>query len=288
MSDNKQRGEQALSQLDKELKARDRKKRRGPVMVAAASAVVVLAVAGGIIFASTRDGDETVTAQDETTATETTSEAPEAQPLSMERDEALPATVTCEYPEDGSDANGATPPPTEDIPTEGTATVTLETNHGDIGMELDRSVAPCTVNAVTHLAQEGYYDDTVCHRMTDQGIFVLQCGDPTGSGAGGPGFQFDNEYPTDEATEENMNTPVIYPRGSLAMANAGPDTNGSQFFLNYQDSPLPPQYTYFGQVTEEGLTTLDVITEPGAIASPEIPNLTTPAEEVRIESATVS
>ncbi len=288
MSDNKQRGEQALSQLDKELKNRDRKRKRGPVMVAVASAVVVLAAAGGIIFASTRGGEETVTAQDETSTTQTTPELPEAQPLAMKRAEALPPTVTCEYPEDGRDANGATPPPTEDISTEGTVTVTLETNRGDIPMELDRTVAPCTVNAITHLAGEGYYDDTVCHRMTDQGIFVLQCGDPTGTGSGGPGFQFDNEYPTDEANAETMSTPVLYPRGSIAMANAGPDTNGSQFFLNYKDSPLPPQYTYFGQIAEEGLTTLDAITEPGAIASPDVPNLTTPSEEVRIEKATVS
>ena len=78
-------------------------------------------------------------------------------------------------------------PPEGDIPTTGTVNVTLNTNQGPIGMELDRSVAPCTVNAIEHFAAEGYYDDTVCHRLTTSGIHVLQCGDPSGTGAGGHG-----------------------------------------------------------------------------------------------------
>ena len=201
----------------------------------------------------------------------------------MERNEALPATVSCTYEETGEDTNGATLPPTEDISAEGTVTVNLTTNQGEIGMELDRTVAPCTVNAVEHLADEGFYDDTVCHRLTTSGLHVLQCGDPTGTGAGGPGFEFPNEYPTDEA--EDTSSPVVYPRGSIAMANAGPDTNGSQFFLNYDDSPLQPNYTYFGQISEEGLATLDAIAETGVQGGM---GDGAPAEEVRIESADVA
>jgi peptidyl-prolyl cis-trans isomerase B (cyclophilin B) len=201
----------------------------------------------------------------------------------MTRATALPDTVTCEYPEAGEASREISTPPTDDVSATGTVNVTLNTGQGPIGMELDRTVAPCTVNAVEHFADEGFYDDTVCHRLTTSGIFVLQCGDPSGTGAGGPGFQFANEYPTDELTEPAA-TPVIYPRGSIAMANAGADTNGSQFFLNYQDSPLAPDYTYFGQISEEGLATLDQIAATGVEGGAADG---APAEEVRIETATV-
>lgn len=280
MTDNRKRGEDALAQLDRELKSRDRAEKSRPLKIGAAAAVVILAIVAGIWFLATRDSEEQITADEETT---TTTEAPEMEPLTMARAEALPATVTCEYPEAGDASRDVSTPATENISTEGTVTVTLDTTQGPIGMELDRSVAPCTVNVIEHLASEGYYDDTVCHRLTTSGIHVLQCGDPSGSGAGGPGFQFANEYPTDEL-DGPATSPVIYPRGSIAMANAGPDTNGSQFFLNYEDSPLAPDYTYFGQISEEGLATLDKVAEAGAEGGAADG---APAEEVRIETATV-
>ena len=280
MTDNRKRGEDALAQLDRELKSRDRAEKSRPLKIGAAAAVVILAIVAGIWFLATRDSEEQITADEETT---TTTEAPEMEPLTMARAEALPATVTCEYPEAGDASREVSTPATENIPTEGTVTVTLDTTQGPIGIELDRSVAPCTVNVIEHLASEGYYDDTVCHRLTTSGIHVLQCGDPSGSGAGGPGFQFANEYPTDEL-DGPATSPVIYPRGSIAMANAGPDTNGSQFFLNYEDSPLAPDYTYFGQISEEGLATLDKVAEAGAEGGAADG---APAEEVRIETATV-
>lgn len=280
MTDNRKRGEDALAQLDRELKSRDRAEKSRPLKIGAAAAVVILAIVAGIWFLATRDSEEQITADEETT---TTTEAPEMEPLTMARAEALPATVTCEYPEAGDASREVSTPATENISTEGTVTVTLDTTQGPIGMELDRSVAPCTVNVIEHLASEGYYDDTVCHRLTTSGIHVLQCGDPSGSGAGGPGFQFANEYPTDEL-DGPATSPVIYPRGSIAMANAGPDTNGSQFFLNYEDSPLAPDYTYFGQISEEGLATLDKVAEAGAEGGAADG---APAEEVRIETVTV-
>lgn len=280
MTDNRKRGEDALAQLDRELKSRDRAEKSRPLKIGAAAAVVILAIVAGIWFLATRDSEEQITADEETT---TTTEAPEMEPLTMARAEALPATVTCEYPEAGDASREVSTPATENISTEGTVTVTLDTTQGPIGMELDRSVAPCTVNVIEHLASEGYYDDTVCHRLTTSGIHVLQCGDPSGSGAGGPGFQFANEYPTDEL-DGPATSPVIYPRGSIAMANAGPDTNGSQFFLNYEDSPLAPDYTYFGQISEEGLATLDKVAEAGAEGGAADG---APAEEVRIATATV-
>ena len=279
MTDNRKRGEDALAQLDRELKSRDRAEKSRPLKIGAAAAVVILAIVAGIWFLATRDSEEQITADEETT---TTTEAPEMEPLTMARAEALPATVTCEYPEAGDASREVSTPATENIPTEGTVTVTLDTTQGPIGMELDRSVAPCTVNVIEHLASEGYYDDTVCHRLTTSGIHVLQCGDPSGSGAGGPGFQFANEYPTD-VLDGPATSPVVYPRGSIAMANAGRDTNGSQFFLNYEDSPLAPDYTYFGQISEEGLATLDQIAATGVEGGAADG---APAEEVRIATAT--
>jgi peptidyl-prolyl cis-trans isomerase B (cyclophilin B) len=92
---------------------------------------------------------------------------------------------------------------------------------------------------------------------------VLQCGDPSGTGGGGPGYKFANEYPTNQYPKGDpaLQKPVLYPRGTLAMANAGPDTNGSQFFLVYKDSQLPPNYTVFGSIDAQGLATLDKIAE---------------------------
>ena len=280
MSTNKERRQQALSQLEKEIKSRDRKEKTKPLTVVFASLAVILVVVGGIWYAATRSTEDEVITADETS---TTAETPDYQPLALTRTTALGDSVTCEYPDAGKASKDVSKPATENVPATGTVTVNLTTAQGNIGMELDRSVSPCTVNAVEHMASEGYYNDTVCHRITTSGIYVLQCGDPSGTGAGGPGFSFANEYPTDEATD--LTTPVIYERGTIAMANAGADTNGSQFFLNYEDSPLAPNYTYFGQITEEGLATLDAIAEVGAEGGT---GDGAPAQEVRIESATVA
>lgn len=286
MSNNKKRGEEGLAHLERELKSRERKEKARPLGVVAASLVVILALVGGIWFMATRDtSDEEMTASEETAAEETQPEVPEAEPLSLARAEALPETVECTYTEDGQDAHGATVPNGKDVSTEGTVTVDFETNQGPIGLELDRAAAPCAVNAISHLADEGYYDDSVCHRMTSGGLNVLQCGDPTGTGSGGPGFGFDTEYPYDEMNTDGNAGPVIYPKGTVAMARAqDPSSNGSQFFLNYDDSTLAPDYTYFGKINDQGMETLAKIAEAGVEGgAPD----GAPAEEVKIESATV-
>lgn len=285
MPNNQKRGEEALSKLDRELNSRDRKEKARPLGVVAASVVVILALVGGIWFMTTRDGDDEEIQAEETATGTSPEEAPEATVLAAQRENQLDETVTCTYDENGEDANGAEVPNGDDISARGTVTVNFQTNQGDIPMELDRELAPCTVNAITELADSGFYNDTICHRMTTGGLNVLQCGDPTGSGAGGPGFQFADEYPTDETDEADLQNPVTYPRGAVAMANSGPDTNGSQFFLNYADSQLAPNYTYFGTVTADGLETLDKIAEAGVEGGqPD----GAPAEEVKIESAEVS
>jgi peptidyl-prolyl cis-trans isomerase B (cyclophilin B) len=116
--------------------------------------------------------------------------------------------------------------------------VTISTSAGDLAVTLDAESAPCTVGSFLSLAKQAYFDGTNCHRLTTKGIFVLQCGDPTGTGTGGPGYSFPDEL---KGTE-------TYPAGTLAMANAGPDTNGSQFFVVYADTQLPPSYTVFGHL----------------------------------------
>jgi peptidyl-prolyl cis-trans isomerase B (cyclophilin B) len=164
-----------------------------------------------------------------------------------------PDGVPCQYPEAGGAATEVDPP-AEAAAYAGEVPVTIETSVGDIDATLDADSAPCTVNSFTSLASQGYFDGTKCHRLTTSGIFVLQCGDPAGTGMGGPGYSFPDELDGDET----------YAAGTLAMANAGPDTNGSQFFIVYDDSPLPPAYTVFGSVSEEGIEVVQGVADEGS------------------------
>ncbi|WP_243726859.1 peptidylprolyl isomerase [Actinocrispum wychmicini] len=144
----------------------------------------------------------------------------------------------------------------------GTVRVTLKTNQGDIPLVLDRGKAPCTVQNILFLAGKKYFDGTQCHRLTAaQSLKVLQCGDPTGTGAGGPGYKFKDELPT--GLTPGAAGGVIYPTATVAMANAGPDTNGSQFFLVYGDSTIPPNYSVFGTVDTAGLAVISKIVAGG-------------------------
>jgi peptidyl-prolyl cis-trans isomerase B (cyclophilin B) len=128
----------------------------------------------------------------------------------------------------------------------------LITTQGLITFQALTAQAPCTTYSFRFLAQRGYFDGTHCHRLTTQGIYVLQCGDPTGTGSGGPGYQFN---------DENLSG-ATYPAGTVAMANAGPNTNGSQFFIVWKDTQLSPAYTPFGRVVG-GLGVLQRIAAAG-------------------------
>ncbi|MEO7234705.1 MAG: peptidylprolyl isomerase [Lapillicoccus sp.] len=162
-------------------------------------------------------------------------------------------TVSCSYPTNPAGAAKQVDPPSAKAAKSGDVDVTISTTVGDLEATLGRDATPCTVNSFLSLADQGYFDDTKCHRMTTSGIFVLQCGDPTGTGSGGPGYSFADEL---DGTE-------TYGPGTLAMANAGPDTNGSQFFIVYADSPLPPSYAVFGHVDDAAVATVEGVAKKG-------------------------
>lgn len=169
-------------------------------------------------------------------------------------DQAAAPEGQCDYPADAGAAKQVDPPPTQDVATEGQVTATMHMTAGDVTLTLDREQAPCTVNSFVSLAEQGFYDDTVCHRLVDTGIFILQCGDPTATGAGGPGYTISDEVTPD----------LTYPRGTLAMAKRQPPhTGGSQFFLVWDDTPLPPEYTVFGTIDEAGLDVISGIAAQG-------------------------
>jgi len=150
-----------------------------------------------------------------------------------------------------------------------TYTATLATSHGEIVIEFDAARSPNTVNNFVFLAREGYYDGVIFHRVISK--FMIQGGDPTGTGMGGPGYKFRDELEGDGS----------YKRGTVAMANAGPHTNGSQFFICHVDVGLPHSYTIFGQVTS-GLETVD------SIASTPTDSSDRPHDEVVINKVTIS
>lgn len=175
----------------------------------------------------------------------------------------------CVYEPSGTPAKPVDPPATDQVPTEGRVLFTLTTNEGDVRITMDRSRTPCSVNSFSALVQQSYFDDTQCHRLVDMGIFVLQCGDPTGTGRGGPGYRFADEVQPGDT----------YPAGTVAMANAGPDTNGSQFFLVYEDSELPPSYTVLGTMDAESTGVVARIAAEGHGGQP---GEGTPNNEARI------
>lgn len=162
-------------------------------------------------------------------------------------------------------------PPVMAIDSTKAYSATLETSVGKMVVALNAKETPTTVNNFVFLAKEKFYDGTIFHRTIPG--FMVQGGDPTGTGMGDPGYKFDDEAFTGK-----------YERGTIAMANSGPDTNGSQFFIMHADYPLPPNYVIFGKVTE-GLETVDKIatapTKPGGEGS-------SPVTPVTVTSVTIS
>lgn len=234
--------------------------------------VVAVLVVGALAYAvvSITGGDETPVADAATAApvddSADTAEASTDEPIEEPSILDCGPAITPRADDVSYDAPGEAEP---------AASITLTTTCGDIVIALDPA-APETVASETFLAESGFYDATQCHRLTTAGIFVLQCGDPAGNGTGGPGYTVpDENLPTDG--EAN------YPAGTVAMANAGPGTSGSQFFIVYEDTTLPGDYTIWGQVTSG----LDIVQEVASVGTQDGSSDGAPRQPMVIESATV-
>ncbi|WP_380168291.1 peptidylprolyl isomerase [Jannaschia sp. R86511] len=254
---------------------------RSRVRNAVVAGVAVLAVVGAVVAATVwggpGDGTDGELAADAVASTlpEEVEDTPAAADAAT-GEAAPPADDTCPP---GSEVDPA--PAQFDAapePVSGSWTVTLATTCGDVTLQLDADAAPQGVGNLVFLAQEGWYDGTPCHRLTTQGIFVLQCGDPTGTGTGGPGYAF--------GPIENAPADDVYPAGTVAMARVGGDgeSMGSQFFLVYEDSTIPSDgaggYTVLGRVTE-GLDIVRLVAEGGLAADG-----VAPARSIGIDSVT--
>ena len=174
-------------------------------------------------------------------------------------------------------------PPAGGEPRSGTQLMTMTTSQGVIKIEIDTAHAPCAAASFTYLAGKKFFDNSKCHRMVTSGIYVLQCGDPSATGRGGPQYRFD---------EENLpvNRRPAYPEGVVALAKTqNPGTSGSQFFIVYKDSDLPADYTILGRVTE-GLDVIKKVAEAGVTPDPASGGTTdgAPKLEVKITSLTVA
>ena len=223
------------------------------------SAVVVIAIIVGAYFLFGTSGKTpSAAATPKPTASSSTSaqpaDIPAAAPLATvpTGSPATPPATHCTYTSNPPAARKVgTPPTTPDSSAKSQATIV--TNRGDVVIDLLNKWAPCTVNSFVYLAEHAFFNNTPCPRVTTSGIYVLQCGDPTGTGSGGPGYKFGNENTTG----------ATYQAGTLAMANSGgSDTNGSQFFIVYAHGSLAPSYSVFGIVVK-GLDIVRNVAEAG-------------------------
>ncbi|MGW5423514.1 peptidylprolyl isomerase [Streptomyces sp. NPDC003943] len=184
-------------------------------------------------------------------------------------------------------AEPSTPPqpePAMAIDKKAAYTMALKTNVGDITVTMDAAKAPHTVNSFKHLADKKFFDGTKCHRLTTSGIYVLQCGDPKGDGTGGPGYSIPDEN-LNGLGKAGTDGTVTFPKGTVAMANAGPGTGGSQFFLVYKDTKLPPNYTPFGTFDAAGVKVVEDVAKAGVQGGS---GDGAPQKAVTIEKATVA
>jgi peptidyl-prolyl cis-trans isomerase B (cyclophilin B) len=214
-----------------------RRRKRARIIAAVLAVVVVAGVVVGSIAITNRGGGN----DSASTAT------PSSVAQLVKGCAVAPATPT------SAPSYSAAPP--ESLTAGTTYTAHLDTNCGEVTIDLYADKAPQTVNSFVNLAANGYFTNSPCHRLTTEGLYVLQCGDPTGTGSGGPGYT----VPDENLPAEGDNN---YPAGTVAMANAGANTGGSQFFLVYKDTTLSPAYTVFGKITG-GLDILQNIAAAG-------------------------
>lgn len=277
VSSEQRRKQLAREKRQRQLQRQAAARRRAKIRNSAIAVVLVLVLAGTAVWAGVAAFSEPdQPAEDTSAATGEPSRGPDP----------------CDEPADGK-PNGKQwdKAPKMDIDTKASYTMKLATTCGDITLELDAEKAPKTVNSFNFLAGEGYFDHTRCHRLVDEGIHVLQCGDPMGNGQGGPGYSIPDENLDDPKVQDD-----VYPAGTVAMANTynaqsgeGRDSGGSQFFLVFKDSPLPPDYTPFGTIAkgEQGMDVLKKITDAGWHEDQQT-SATAPNATVVINKATVS
>ena len=281
VSSEQRRKQLAREKRQRQLQRQDAARRRAKIRNALVAGGLVLVLAGSAVWAGV------AAFSDPNTASNQTADEP-----SEPADGSSRGPDPCEEPE-GGEPNGKQwdKAPKMSIDTEASYTMELATTCGDIALNLDADKASETVNSFDFLAGEGYFDHTRCHRLVDQGIHVLQCGDPTGSGQGGPGYSIPDENLDDARVQDD-----VYPAGTVAMANTydaqsgeGKDSGGSQFFLVFKDSPLPPHYTPFGTVAKgaKGMDVLKKITDAGWYEDNQN-QVTAPNATVVINKATVS
>ncbi|MFF9851924.1 peptidylprolyl isomerase [Streptomyces litmocidini] len=236
-----------------------RKAKRRNTVIAAALAVVL--AAGGAVYASVALTDDSSKGSDSSAA-----ENPTGTPTPTE-------------------SESKSPEPKLTVDTKATYAMALKTNEGDITITMEAAKTPHTVNSFKHLADKKYFDGTKCHRLTTQGIYVLQCGDPKGDGTGGPGYTIPDEN-LGALGKAGADGTVTFPAGTVAMANTGqPGSGGSQFFLVYKDTKLPPTYTPFGKIDAAGLKAVQDVAKAGVEGGATDG---APKKPVTIEKATVA
>jgi cyclophilin family peptidyl-prolyl cis-trans isomerase len=277
VSTEKQRRLAAQRHLQKQLERRaEQTRRRRRTLGILATSVSVLVVLGAILLLTGVFGGDDAS---DAGAASTPSSGAAARTTNAD------GTVSCAYlPDETGNPNlkdVGTPPMPEATPTEGTGALVMSTGQGDLTLTLDRATAPCAAASFEYLASQKFFDGSPCHRLVNGEAFgVLQCGDPTGSGSGGPTYKF-----AEEVTPE-----TTYPRGTIAMAKSGaPNSTGSQFFLCFTDTQLSPEYTAVGTVDEAGLAVLDQIAAAGNDGSMDpSPGGGAPNVPVTINSMTVA
>jgi peptidyl-prolyl cis-trans isomerase B (cyclophilin B) len=254
--------------------------------VSAIAAVLVVAV--GLGLAAIGGAFNSASAAKPAAATKTTSSATaSASATPSPSNTAAMVNGKCIYTPSGTAARKVSlPPASPDV--KATYTATIKTNRGKIVIDLLNREAPCTVGSFVSLARQKYFNNTHCHRLTTAAYYVLQCGDPTGTGRGGPGYVFNNENLAGVKVTQTANGPeATYPAGIVAMANSlSPDTNGSQFFFVYKKTQLGDSYTPFGTVVS-GLSIIQNVAKAGSDNSNGAGD-GHPKEKVQIESVTIS